>query len=367
MAYQMRDKTSILIAGNHGTEEVVRREQPDARLVGVLQDLALVEYVAAEVPIDELVIDPNISPRGETLEQWIGRFNNVYPDVYVRIAGQSKRLDWQEADNIPARVVTSQTIVVWSPKGGVGKTFLATNLACATAMITKGNSALLDLDIYSGDVSTYLDLADEPTITQMLPALMSLRPDGLDKYVQRHAPSGLSVICGPQRLELSNLVNVEHIKNIIGLAEKRWGLVYIDTSPDISSDIVGECIEAASTLILVTTQDVCALKQVKTALGILKKIGISDTSIFLVLNRCVEDSPIPKRKVEEYLDKRLVAAIPDDRKTVEKSVFQGKPIVLFGKTEISASLWDLVSAISPGLPVPEREKKQGKSKRRRLW
>ena len=363
----MKEKPSILIAGNNRTQDAVVKDRPGARVVGVLQDLALVEYVATEIPIDELVVDPNVSPRGENLEQWISRFNKTYPSVQITIAGPVTSMP--EIEPIPTRIVTSQTIAVWSPKGGVGKTFIATNLACAAALTTKGNAALLDLDIYSGDVATYLDLADEPTLSQVVPALTGLRPDGLDKYVQRHGPSGLNVMCSPQRLELSSLVTLEHIKSLISLAEKKWGLVYLDTPPDIASDVVGECIEVASSLILVTTQDVCALRQSKTALDVLKKIGFNDNSLFVVLNRGVEDSPIPQRKVEEYLEKPLAAVIPDDRKTVDKSVFQGKPAVLFGKTELSASLWHLLSQISPGLPIPEKEKdrNQNKVKRRRLW
>lgn len=360
----MKAKTSVLIAGNSITEDSVTKNRPDARVVGVLQDLALVEYVATEIPIDELVLDPNLSPRGESLDQWIARFNKAYPTVRITIGGSDSR---PETESAPAKVVTSQTVVIWSPKGGVGKTFIATNLACATALVTKGNAALLDLDIYSGDVATYLDLADEPTLAQILPVLTGLRPDGLDRYVQRHAPSGLNVICGPQRLELSSMVTIDHVRNMISLAEKRWGLLYIDTPPDIASDVVGECIEAASSLILVTTQDVCALRQSKSTLGILKKLGFNDSSIFVVLNRGADDSLIPQKKVEEYLDRPLTAVIPDDRKTVEKSVFQGKPAVLFGKTEISLSLWHLLSQVSPGLPIPDGEKKQSKAKRRRLW
>ncbi|MGI6163176.1 MAG: AAA family ATPase [Bacillota bacterium] len=360
----MIDKVSVLIAGDSHIEESLRSKRPDVKVVGVLHDLSLVEYVSAEVPVDELIIDPKISPRGESLDQWISRFTRAYPDISVAVAGD--RPTSSVSEPLP-KVITSQTIVVWSPKGGVGKTFVATNLACAAAIATKGKAVLMDLDVYSGDVSTYLDLLDGPTITEMLPEMANLRPDGLEKYTQRHGPSGLNVICGPRRLELSSLISVEHVRTLISLAERRWGLLYVDTPPDITSDIVGESIDAASALVLVVTQDICALRQSKVALDIFRKLGIAEQSIFAVLNRGTRDSPVPETKVEEYLEKELAVVIPDDRKTAERSVFQGKPAVLFAKSDISSAIWELVSKISPGLPVPEMDKRQLRQRRGLFW
>ena len=62
----MIEKVSVLIAGDSRIEESLRSKRPDVKVVGVLHDLSLVEYVSAEVPVDELIIDPKISPRGET-------------------------------------------------------------------------------------------------------------------------------------------------------------------------------------------------------------------------------------------------------------------------------------------------------------
>ncbi|HAF66175.1 MAG TPA: P-loop NTPase [Bacillota bacterium] len=356
---------SVLIAGDFRCEQAVKRKRPDAKIVGVLKDLALVEYVSSEMILDEVVIDPGVTPRGETLEEWVSRFKKAFPHVAVTVLGESTGR--AKAQVAPANVITSQTVVIWSPKGGVGKSFISANLACAAAMATQGQAALIDLDVYSGDIATYLDLSDGPTIIEMLPELPRLRPDGLERYAQLYGPSRLNVICSPRRPELSTLVGVDHVKQLLSLATRRWGLLYIDTAPDITSDLLGEAIDAASAIVLVVTQDVCALKQGKTALEILRKLGIPDNSVHVVLNRCSKDSPLPEHKVEEYLEKRLASAVPDDRKAVERSVFQGKPVVLYPKTEIAASIWKLLSQVSPGLPLPDVDKRQHKTRRFKLW
>ncbi|HHY11498.1 MAG TPA: P-loop NTPase [Firmicutes bacterium] len=361
----MTERTSVLIAGNSRSEQAVRQKRPDAKIVGVLKDLALVEYVSSEMIVDEIVIDGQMAPRGETLEQWISRYNKAFPQVSVTVVGENPGQGISQPS--ATKVITSQTVVVWSPKGGVGKTFISANLACAAAMATQGKAVLLDLDVCSGDVATYLDLADGPTIVEMLPELPRLRPDGLDRYTQKHASSRLNVICSPRRPEFSNLISVEHVRHLLSLAARRWGLLYVDTAPDITSDILGEVIEAASAVVLVITQDVCALRQGKVALDIFGKLGIQEESVHIVLNRGSKDAPISESKVEEYLEKRLAAVVPDDRKTVEKSVFQGRPVTLSSRTEIASAIWRLLSGISPGLPLPDTEKRQKKTRRLRFW
>ena len=52
---------------------------------------------------------------------------------------------------------------VFSSKGGAGKTFLTTNLACAVAEITGEDTAVVDLDFDMGDVFTYFGV--EPAST----------------------------------------------------------------------------------------------------------------------------------------------------------------------------------------------------------
>jgi len=227
-------------------------------------------------------------------------------------------------------------------------------------------AALVDLDLYSGDASVHLDLLDGPTITEMLPVLPEMRPDGLDRFSQRHAPSGLSVVCSPRRPELSDLVTTEHVKTVLSLATKRWPLLFVDTPPDITSDVVGECIDAASKIVLVVTQDVATLKQSKLAIDIFAKLGIRKESLAVVLNRSSKDSLMPLMKVQEFLGVEILGAVPDDRKIAERSVFEGKPAVLYSKTEVSEAVWQIAEKIAPGLRDP-RAKKPNKTRREFPW
>ncbi len=371
----MTDNPTLLVAGDQACERAALAKWPRARVVGSFRDLSLVEYVLGGMRVDMVVLDPAMPAKGETLENWMARFRAAFPEVSLVLMDGSARSAHigglhgggpAEASDPSGGLLVSQTVVVWSPKGGVGKTFLATNLACAAAMATRGRAGLVDLDLYSGDASVHLDLLDGPTITEVLPVLADLRPEGLDKFAQRHASSGLSVISSPRRPELSDLVTPEHVRAVLSLAGRRWALLYVDTPPDITSDIVGECIDAASKIVLVVTQDVATLKQSKLAVDIFEKLGIPRETLAVVLNRASRESLMPAVKVQEFLGAEILGAIPDDRKAVEKSVFEGKPAVLYGKTEVAEAIWQIVEKLSPGLESP-RNRRATKSRRDFFW
>ena len=93
------------------------------------------------------------------------------------------------------------------------------------------------------------------------------------------------MICGPRQPELSDLVTPEVVKSVLALSAKRWGLTYVDTPPDMTSDVVGECVDAATKIVLVTTQDVASLKQCRSAMEIFTKLAIPPTAMAVVVNR----------------------------------------------------------------------------------
>lgn len=369
----MTSSPTLLIAGDASCERSALARWPQARVMGCFRDLALVEYVLSGMRVDLVAIDPAMQGKGEGIDDWMARCRNAFPGISLVLVEPAEReglaggsrsspAGLHEAGN----VIVPQTVVVWSPKGGVGKTFLATNLACAAAIATGGMAGLVDLDLYSGDASVHLDLLDGPTMTELAPVLHETRPEGLDKFSQRHAPSGLSVLCSPRRPELSDLITIEHVRSVLSLAAKRWALLYVDTPPDITSDVVGECVDAASKIVLVVTQDVATLKQSKLAVDIFTKLGIHRESLAVVLNRLSKDSLMPPGKVQEFLGIEILGTVPDDRKAVERSVFEGKPAVLYTKSEVSEAIWSIADRLTPGLRPPKPKKAQ-KTRRESLW
>jgi len=348
-------KQAVLVVGEAGAESMARSMFPGAEIVATVKETGLAEYMVGRVQPHIVIVDPVVTPRGETLEQWVGRLKTCFPAVEVVLLSTRDGTELQrqappERPAVEARVIGQEMIAVWSPKGGVGKTFVALNLACASALSSQGNACLIDLDLHSGDVACNLDLLDGPSIIDILSNLSDMRPETMETFTVVHPPSGLRVLAAPKRPELSDLVEPHHVKSILSLARRRWGLVYIDTPPDITSEVVGDCIDQASKILLVVTQDVAALRQVKMALDILRRIGIGQKeTLSVVVNRASNQSLFPVSRIEEYLEVRVLGAIPDDRKSAERAGMDGKPVVLYSRNEMSQAFWEILGQLIPGL------------------
>ena len=85
---------------------------------------------------------------------------------------------------------------MFSPKGGTGKTVMATNLASAFAKYGGKRTLLLDLDLQFGDAAIMLGIEPDKTIYDLVAAPGELDPEKLAGYIDPHA-SGVEVLPAP--------------------------------------------------------------------------------------------------------------------------------------------------------------------------
>ena len=97
-----------------------------------------------------------------------------------------------------------ELITVFSGKGGVGKTTLATNLAVAMSIEAnqKQRVAIVDFDVLLGDVAIMLDVTPERTVSDLVPLIEKLDPELLRSFLHVHS-SGAKVLCAPTRVEIA--------------------------------------------------------------------------------------------------------------------------------------------------------------------
>ncbi len=250
-------------------------------------------------------------------------------------------------------ILTQQVVAVCSPKGGVGKTLLATNLAVAVATRTPARTVLVDLDLASSDVGVHLDLLEGPTIVDLLPYLPEVGSADLRRFVMTHRASGLDVLLGPARPELAGLVKTEHLRRILDWLRREYHFVFLDTPPDTSSDLVCECLEAASRILLVTTTDAASLRQARVMVDVLDRLGTGKERVLLVVNQLHEGSPVTLREVQSFLGLSTVFGLVTDRRLAEGAVFEGKPLVLQPSDHpLVVSLLEVAAALCPGMQLP---------------
>lgn len=251
-----------------------------------------------------------------------------------------------------------QVVTVCSPKGGVGKTFVAVNVAAALA--SRGQEVvLLDWDLPSADVSIHLNLQAGPGVLDLINSGREMTVEVLREHLVRHPASGLHVLKGPSRPEMAEFIGQEHLRALLASARAGFPVVVIDTAPSPCDEALCQALEGATCILLVVVQDPACLYQARVFLDLVPRLGIHRGTVGLVVNRYREGAP-DVRDIQSFLGMAPAALLPDDP-GAHRSVMQGTPYVLRHTGPLATALFDLAQHIlpMPGGAVRPPEKRKG--------
>lgn len=225
---------------------------------------------------------------------------------------------------VPARS-SGKVITVFSTKGGVGKSVLATNLGVALAGQLGRKTVIADLDLQFGDVSVMLQVPPERTIYDAVQTFDRLDAEMLSGFLVHH-DSGLSALLAPRQPEEAESVTSARIAHIITMLRQLADFVVVDT-PASLSEVVLTALEQSDVILAVATMDVPSVKNTRVSLQKLRQLGFDGNVIKLVLNRADSKVWLEPAEIEKAIVDRIVARIPSDR-LVPRSVNRGVPVVL---------------------------------------
>lgn len=220
---------------------------------------------------------------------------------------------------------SGRVIVVLSPKGGSGKTMVASNLTAALARDGGGAVALVDLDVQFGDAGYAFGLVAEHTIGQ-LAAAPTLDATTLKVFLTRHEPSGAYVLCGAESPEEGESVTDEVARRIVELLARDVAYVVVDTPAGLDERTLA-VLELATDVVLVSSLDVSSIRNLGKSLDALDRVGLLPRSRHFVLNRSDARVGIDPSDVEAALGMKIDTAVPSSR-AIPFSMNQGSPIVI---------------------------------------
>lgn len=205
---------------------------------------------------------------------------------------------------------TGQLITVFSPKGGVGKSTLSTNLAAA--LVDEGNVTvcLVDLDLAFGDVALMLQLFPTQTIGDVV-GLPQLDPAALEAMLTPHS-EGLVTLAAPLQPDVKDRIPPEVVGKILGMLKTQFDFVIVDTCPAFD-EFVLQAFDHSDVLLLIGTLDIPALKSLKVAGDTLDLLNLPRTHWRLILNRADSKVGLSPTEVEKTLGLPITAAIPSSR------------------------------------------------------
>jgi len=218
-------------------------------------------------------------------------------------------------------------VAVFSPKGGVGTTTVATNIAIAAAQRKSDRVVLVDMNLQFGGVATHLDLDPKQTLADVVRDEAALRePELLRTYAMRH-DSGLHVLAAPATPEAAELISPSHVAHLLGTLLEGYESIVVDAGSKLDERIL-TVFEAAETIVLPVYPEISALKAVHALLDYLNEAGTFGAKATFVLNNMFARDILKPRDIESALGTRIGMDLPYDPFLYLKAVNEGVPIVL---------------------------------------
>ncbi len=254
-----------------------------------------------------------------------------------------------------------EVIAFFATKGGVGKTTVMLNLAVTLSRHGGHKVAVVDFDLQFGDVAIMLNLIPSRNIISLLEEPPPWTSNVVLDYMIPHEQSGVEVLLAPSRPEYAEIVQVEHIEQVLMLLREQYDYVLVDTS-SMFRNIELSVLDSSQTILVVTTLELSAIKDMKLCLDLLANLNYSPDKIKLVLNRGKPNiGGITYEDVQSGLKKEISALIPTEGKVCIEAINKGTPFMLNDTTSELAQAFIRLAELVVGQKIAAPTDEEGKA------
>jgi pilus assembly protein CpaE len=332
-----RPEEYVVVLGPHvevtealSLAEGMRLTRPSTSVVLVRDDVdAMVMREAMHAGVREVV------PSGD-LDAITAAIERAY-ELYVALRGPGGAIH-------SGRIVT-----VFSPKGGVGKTTMAVNLALALTDRGARKVCLVDLDLAFGDVAITLQLFPSHSIEHAIGSEDSLDGPMLDSLLTRHRDS-LMVLAAPSHPDVRDRVTGALVSRVLRQLREHFDFIVVDTAPAFDDQTL-TALDETDECVIVATLDVPTLKNVKVAIETLETLNIAPGHRHLLLNRADDQVGLGAEKVETILSMPVAALIPTSL-DIAAATNAGTPILAANPGHASSAALRTLAGRLTGEPAP---------------
>ena len=229
-------------------------------------------------------------------------------------------------------VVDGRVISIYSPKGGVGCTTIAVNLA----IILKDSSRsviVVDGNLQFGNVAIFFNQQGKNHLGDLTPRVDDLDRDVVEEVALTHDDSGVKILPAPHRPELAEDITGDQVAHLLDFLRHIYDYVIVDTTSQLS-DVTISILDVSDLIVVITTQDIPAVANTRTFFEVSHALGINPASIIFAMNRYDKRVNITPDRISANLKREFVANIPLDERTVIPSVNRGVPFMLGAKNRV---------------------------------
>lgn len=222
----------------------------------------------------------------------------------------------------PEEESASKIIAVYSNKGGIGKTTVAVNLAAEIARTTGDKTALVDLNLQLGDVSTFLNLNPTFDVSYVINNLMDKKKDALIKAFEQYKSTNLYVLSDPNYIEQSECITPQKIEKLFSALKKVFPFIVVDLSSNIDENSL-KILDISDLILFTTIVNIPAIRNAQRCLNLFKSRRYPQDKVKVVLNRYMENDEIKLEDIETTLGEKVYWKIPNNYFSIMEAINKG--------------------------------------------
>jgi pilus assembly protein CpaE len=222
---------------------------------------------------------------------------------------------------------------VFSPKGGVGTTTIASNLALALR-IKKHKVLLIDANNQFGTVTLFFSVRPRNSIIDLISRIDELDAEILKEVITIHEASGLEILAAPPRPEMADQVNGEGFGKLLTYLRRYYNYIIVDT-PAYLDETTLTAIEKADINVLLSSLEIPSLRNVNAFSLLYQALGYNPRKIVFVLNHYDRKAGISLERISESLNMEIFMALPlDDKLVLRDAVKRGVPVMVDNQSHL---------------------------------
>lgn len=358
--------TSLLPADPNDLFAALDQEHPEVLILGpevpVEEALRLATVMNVRFPELSVILASQPDPDFVLQAMRAGIRDILSPDAdpaQIRVLLERASQQFASRHRVQAAPLMTETnrglvIGVFSPKGGVGKTTIATNIAIGLGKIAPMSVVIVDLDLQFGDVASALYLDPQHTVTDAVSPAASQDSLVLKAFLTVH-PGSIYAVCAPPTPVDADEITPEQVSRLLEQLSEQFQYVVVDTAPGLP-EIGLAAMEQCTDVVWVSGMDIPSVRGLRSGLDVLRQLDILPETRHVVLNMADSKLGLTVQDLESTIGAPVDVSIPRSR-AIALSTNRGIPVLQeSAKDPATKGLKQLVDRFNPAWRAKSQRK-----------